>query len=502
MRSPWLAVALALLGALTAACGGSDGARSRPSDPESSGVPGEATETPVEARGPRAGPIAAPPFLVDWTTGPGLLRPIDPATASDIPGFEPIEFHWAQASLSSDRKTLAALVWPNPSYPRASLRLVDLEAWSERTAQRPLTSPGLVWSVTGEVIYAFEWVGAGTSLVAFDRRTLVARDVMALNFRLARMPVAIPGTTDLVALGYRVSNRESDTPTGDAFLAFIDPVAARVTKELPLPGLMVGQWRDSDRESPSGYWPAVAVSPDGSRSYIAHAESESVTVVDLQTRAIAASKSPVRGKPWWRRLGSSLVRELVTTASAKGGGSSARMTAAVSPDGRVLYVAGQSDERCPDTPMHCVEGRPLGLRVIDTSDLHLIVPDSAVAQFALSDDGAFVVGTAIWRTLTWREQDGGFVATETLHDSGVRVYSAPSGEHLATLELPFPASFLQVVIAPGTRYALLGGQRSSETASPSRHALAVLDLDRLAFTAQRDFVGGGAAFIVPDSPSR
>jgi hypothetical protein len=497
MRRPYLMTLLFLVAVISAACGGSDGERPQPPPVDFARLPDGTTATPAARRSLPA----TPPFLVESRSDGARLRPIDPATASDIPGFQPIAFSANRTFLSPDRRMLAALVSLYASGRSSNVRLIDLESWSERTAPQPVSNGArLVWSQDGETLYAFEWADAGTALVAFDRATLVARNVMTFDLRLAGTLFAIPGTTEFVALGYRVAHRDSDTPIGDAFLAFIDPMAAKVAKELPLPGLMVGQWPDADEQGYSAYSPAAALSPDGARIYIAHAESERITVVDTRERAIVDSREPMVARPWWRRFASRIGREFVATAEAKGGGNSGRMTAAVSPDGRYLHVAGEADERCPDGPWHCVEGRPLGLRTIDTSDLRVVMRDEAVAQFALSDDGAFLVGAATWRTMTWRDlgqNRGQVLATEERKNSGVRVYSARSGEHLATLELPFPAQSLQVVIAPGTRYALLDGQRPFEGAAGVRSSLAVLDLDRLAFTARRDFAGG-TAWIVPD----
>ena len=62
------------------------------------------------------------------------LRPIDPATAEDLPGYEPIDLKQAAHTLlSPDGRTLAVSITPGAAAlenSESTLHLLDLESWS------------------------------------------------------------------------------------------------------------------------------------------------------------------------------------------------------------------------------------------------------------------------------------------------------------------------------------------------------------------------------------
>src|SRR5258705_154290 len=74
--------------------------------------------------------------ITEKENGAGLqARPVDPATIVDLPGYAPIDFgHHYTYAVSPDRKVLAVITWPGDSNAGGSLRLIDLNTWTDTPA--------------------------------------------------------------------------------------------------------------------------------------------------------------------------------------------------------------------------------------------------------------------------------------------------------------------------------------------------------------------------------
>jgi len=324
------------------------------------------------------------------------LRPIDPATGRDLPGYIPLQLSLNGAvAISPDSRTAAVA--------RHHFALFDLERW------KPVGELGQLggvkeihWSSDGRRLYVrgdencqegpgFGWLcESRIETINVTSGKVVSR---------AQLPSAYlyphrywtSTRTDLAPKGHRVGrtlylfgafgnsnaiDTSDDRPTTAHVVAF-DLEAGKVQDELDLPGVLWGvrpEPYQPDEPTMVGYYPAVAVSPDGRRAYIVHADADRVTVVDLEGMRVERSDEIGRRQAsLFERFLSSLagnayakdvpIPEKSAAISRDGGPLYQEKWAAISPDGRFLYVGGVS-ERFPTGS--------LGLQVIDTGSLDIV----------------------------------------------------------------------------------------------------------------------------------
>ena len=160
---------------------------------------------------------------------------------------------------------------------------------------------------------------------------------------------------------------------------------------MTLPGVLVGQRHEeaADGEFNAIYLPARAMSPDGSRYYVIHPDTDRVTIVDLEEMSLERTVEIVKRKSPLERLASGFLGLFVSTAEAKGGLYMSKQTL-LSPDGRWLYITGVEDGD-PHIPPY---GRkPIGLKVVNTETMDVVYEEEGIGSIALSPDGRWLYGT-------------------------------------------------------------------------------------------------------------
>jgi hypothetical protein len=290
----------------------------------------------------------------------GVLRarPVDPTTLEDIHGFTPLELgHHYRALLSPDGRTLATIVWPSGSTNTGGvLHFVDPLAWTVRTTgvQIDGATTWLEWSKDGAQLFWMRYIGdphlTQYAIFSTDAATHAAREVM-------RLPAGFqPHETRLVGAGLAVvgAMHERGLATGDASVAFVDMSAGRISSLLPLAGLRLGQFNVTE----PGLYPYRMIMPGlawdlpRGRLIVVDAERDVLRVVDLNS---ATESGPLA----------------IRAHAAKGPGeakmvSTTRKVAALSPDGRWLYVSGlREDVAVHGADVHLT---PLALQRIDMTD--------------------------------------------------------------------------------------------------------------------------------------
>jgi len=295
--------------------------------------------------------------------GVGVLRarPIDPGTLADIPGFAPLELgHHYRSALSPDRRTLAVFVWPpsgGGSGAGGVLHLVDPIAWTDRTTDVRVDEnfDWLEWSANGKSLY---WIRA----VQTELQAVFATDLATLTIReIARLPAGFqPFDTRLIGSRIAVVGATNDRSLAqdDAGLVFIDTSSGRVSPPLRLPGLRLGQFAVSE----AGLYPYRMIVPgkawdlERGRLVLVDAERDVVHVIDLlhetesgplAIRPRSASKGPPGGA------------KMVSTT---------RKVAALSGDGRWLYVSGSREDVAANDPEQ-VTMVPVAVQRVDLSSM-------------------------------------------------------------------------------------------------------------------------------------
>lgn len=316
----------------------------------------------------------------DWID---LARPVDPNTLADLPGYPPISLgaHFVSA-LSPDGQTLAAFVMADPPAPfvgesagTAMLHLVNLATW-RATVLDVQTEEWVAWmdfAPDGRSLYWFAHPGFPGGEVRTPYHTFYRHDLgTQATSVVARLdgPLASDPTPTLHDDGvgggalalYRIPGDQAGRPTGVPQLLVLDPRTGRTRYDLRLDGVQEGclpQENGTDR----CHFPGLAWDWPRDRLYLAHAEADRVTVVDLARGAILAQRdiagvtnAPVKVSPWE-------TRERTTGAAGVRG-------ASVGAGGTRLYITGQTIEVEP-LPGGGWRERYLfpGLRVVDTAVL-------------------------------------------------------------------------------------------------------------------------------------
>jgi len=369
---------------------------SRSLTPEESGPPfGAGTNASADA------------VLLDWPNGErrAQLLAISGGSTHSL-GIE--DWDVFDASLSPSGRYAALAARDPASQMPSALVVVRLDSGRVEGSLETPSPHAVAWSTAGEQLYlvedrcaAYGNEGACESgwrhvLRTWDletNRTGVLHDVPFWTHGLS----VSPDGTSLYALGWRTELCCGIDVEGTPFLAAIDLASGLVRAEVSLPDLLLGQRIEELRHGEFGVWrqPALALAPDGSKAYIAHAEDEGITVVDLERLKVIRTSTPRFASGLLDRLGGWVASMGASRAEAKGGLYFAPQII-VSPDGSRLYVSGVGSETCAGQPYFaCVEGVPMGLRIIDADSLELLLEIDGISRIALSPDGAVLAGTAV-----------------------------------------------------------------------------------------------------------
>ncbi len=320
-------------------------------------------------------------LLVEWKEGGGELTPLDSALKS---AAAPLPLVQAGAMVASPDGSLVTV--PDA----AGMSLYRVDPWQLVAKAVNVSGPHeqLAWSPEGTKLHGIRY---GKRLREIDARTGETGELRELPLRADRF-ATIPGRETIVLLAYEGTDYASDVSR--VFLALVDTATGEVRSEVDLPAMSYGQRKESagGQEYFAGYWPAFAISPDGRRAYIAHSDSEAVTVVDLDRMTVEKTVSLHAPRSRWARFAASVRGVFVSRAEAKGG-LTFRREAMVSADGRWLYVTGSVARPCGF--FACEDNEPAGLWVIDTRTMQVVHREEGINHIAASPGGAYVAGSGV-----------------------------------------------------------------------------------------------------------
>ena len=308
------------------------------------------------------------------------LQAIDPDTLEDLPDLPPLEAPACSSGLSvQPAGQLGAIVLGaggGPACaqaPSAAVRLLDLRAWTwgadlalpaEATAPLRLDAP-LAWSPDSRWIYLLTATTSAPEtrqLWRLDSTASSPPTHISIDFIPQRIDPAPNGSAILV-LGGRSQDgsRAGAAVAGSAFVAIYDPQTLGERLRVPLSGLDLGL-----PDQPVGSLrPAVAMAPDGSRYYVAHADRPVLDVVDVRA-------------PHLERLERSIA--LRSSDAMRIAGASAAAWLHASPDGAHLYVWQLASAPEDD----------LGLQQVDVGSWRIQTLDPIAARLGSSLDGQWL----------------------------------------------------------------------------------------------------------------
>ncbi|MCA9829533.1 MAG: hypothetical protein KC495_03580 [Dehalococcoidia bacterium] len=377
-------------------------------------------------------------FVAAWEADANgaVVRPIDPATGEDLAGFDAIEVSGFTGGLLSPDGTMLA----------AGPYVIDLAAWSARQLDTPAGNDTVdAWMPDGRAIIALRANGSRTDVTLVPADGTKSHVLGTLNFTVGSRLVLSPDGTRLYVPGFETADGYVTDKPG--FLVVIDIATGAELGRVMVDGLLAGQLLEEDQGAGfyGLYAPAIAISPDGRRVYVVHAESPTITVIDTSRLEVVGEKSLRARKSGWKRLRGWLADRLWDTAEAKGGPSS-RPGIEVVGGGRYLALSGTTTEQCAGLDT-CWRGLPLGLRIVDAETLETVLEVPEVGAIAVSEDGKTLAGVGTWQGPPVRS-DGWL----TLHGSGITIVDLTSMT-VSTVIDP-GGRFEMPVITRDGRYAL------------------------------------------------
>lgn len=406
----------------------------------------ESTAGAVSASTTIAAPstTASPPTTS--TTQPvaaaGHLIKLDPLTLEPVPGLDPFPLmsdSWTM--LSVDQSSLLRFEWDE----RVQINygtVIDVEAWEQ--IGRFELGPHTGRVVLESTLYAYDHVeghllavdvrtGEITTVATWPQGLWLWDDLHVLsNGRIAALGTASADTTD---------------PTPEYSVFVYDPNSAATT-EIP-----VGEMErvnehtgvfDGDYEIPDSNSPGVAWGRD--RVYVVHADGPEVLEVDVEAGGARIHTPDLNS--WWDRLWATWI----PAASAKGPSLGTYTSAALSPDGRHLYISGNrqvvetaADGSLIDTSEH------MGLMVIDTETWEAIDTPDLTIQFVRSSNGQ-VLGTDTISLQPWIDHlyvlsvsETGMIETRGPFANSSGLCESSGGGHLICFDYGSTATRIRVI---------------------------------------------------------
>jgi DNA-binding beta-propeller fold protein YncE len=436
----------------------------------------------------------------DWDSGaPGAGRaalvPLDPRTAEELGRHEPFSAGQSfSAALSPDGRLLAASRAETQDGGTRKLEIFDLASWRALDLDQSLPKGVAIigWHADGSRVYLMEEIR--------DHRWLQNRTVYAVSpsdgaWEIAAevkdwtwsLPILSPDGATIYLPSYSSSQCCGIDVQGDPFIVATDLQTGGTLGSVDLPRLVVGQRLEARvRSNPDysvGRWPGLAVAPDGNRLYIAHADEDRLTVVDLRRLVVERTVEISESRSALSRFGSWLLGQFVSTAEAKGGLRYAKQ-ALVSQDSRYLYVTGQASTTCEEVPYFECGVEPVGLQVIDLGNMKLVRKVPGIDSLKVTPDGGYLlgIGTAIDYRSGHAESRG----------FGLKLIDAESFELVAHMQPD--RIFAQLSVSPDGRYAYLLSEgdgwvenKANDTRSCEAdcHRITVVDLDAAAVITER-----------------
>lgn len=303
------------------------------------------------------------------------LHVVDPDTGAALAGYAPIELgKYANYVATPDGKTLAAIVYPSNLFTARGgptggvLQLIDLQAWRVMTTTLTFNEGGgaPVFSPDGRslVLVGLSATWPPTPLlhwVDVTQRREVAQ--IPLEFRPAHMRFTADGHSILL-YGNTMGVGAVDV-NAQVYVAQVNALDLTVQWQVVLPAILDGLYNfagDEPHSNPTSsftWQPAVVFAPQTAHLYIAHADSDELTVVDfdrhtVRTTAIRPAQSWVER---WLALTAQVVKAKVLNGTSK--------QAVIAPDGKTLYVVGVRGDFTDGVYAETA----LGIQVIDLSQM-------------------------------------------------------------------------------------------------------------------------------------
>jgi hypothetical protein len=343
----------------------------------------------------------------DKTEG-NVLFPLDPVSGEALPGYTPISLGQSSYhAFSPDQRTLAVVTYPTPSTLNGDLVLIDLPAWKTQHFELGLVGwvSTMIFSPDGKQLAIahgdpVHWL----TIFDLEQETIIAQSetdsyVSRLKFTESGKELMLYSPTIDIANGLSAGSPQVS-------LHDVADLSSRWSAELE--DVHDGIFPKDENVTPSNIHepgqafyisPGLAFAPNRDALYIVHADSNQLTTVDFSAQKIETVEIQAH-LTWFERL-----------LSLTAGVAHAKITdgltrqAAVSPDGKFLYVVGVNNASFQDKQGNWqMEQTPLGLEIIQTNDGSRVKHfESDATEMSLSPDGRFLYLKSWGEKAPWTE---------------------------------------------------------------------------------------------------
>ncbi|MGH8950247.1 MAG: YncE family protein [Acidimicrobiia bacterium] len=338
------------------------------------------TPTIGELAPPTTRPAPTTTLDVDRTT----VYPVDPVTLEALPGYSPIPMgDWAWGVSSPNGRWLALVRGDDTGGGGESLSglaLIDIPAWELAGEWAQIESSPMAVTDDG-VIYTVSYSGPGPQLV---RATVGSDPDVLAELSPGFSPWDLPwfGDDEIVLAGH--SYGVSSTP-GTMSVVTVDATSG-TTVETPIPQGLVGPIEvielESGRLGVVDSFPALTWAENEGRLLVVPPIEDLVIEFDTATRAITQHRF---GGESDARPAAEISQAQVNAAEIW---ASSRRTAALSPDGRVMFVSGTAGKIVEEDGAAVSITTPSGILTIDTESWEVIDRlDAPISDLFLSPDG-------------------------------------------------------------------------------------------------------------------
>ena len=337
--------------------------------------------TPPQATAPPDAFASTPTIGPSTTTRPAptttldtervVLQRVDPVSLEPMTAFEPIPMGdalWGSVASSDGRYLAATVDAAGSGVPE--MRLVDLQSWM------PVTS----WPESGDFMFHIDQHGSVFYVTygATAEFRFAATDSTGSTL-ITSLPAhyglwGAESVTEALFLLYGTKPAEPGSERQEqVFVATVQlDEAGAVLAEIPLPGAVIGQVDPVSQGPWAGYLytsPSFTWDPVGARLLVVHGDEDVISEVDIETGQVVEH----------------------TTAGTVDLQLGARRLSALSPDGRLLYVATRTVELVEDDDNWMVITRPGGVKTIDTTTWEMVVrTDEPISDIWVSPNGALL----------------------------------------------------------------------------------------------------------------
>jgi DNA-binding beta-propeller fold protein YncE len=324
-----------------------------------------------------------------------VLFPLHPVSGEALPSYTPISLGQSSYhAFSPDQHTLAVVIFPTGSTSNGSLLLIDLPAWKTQRIELELVGwvSNMVFSPDGKQL-AIAHGESNHKLTIFNIQQGVITSQGNTDSYVSRLKFTESGK-ELMLYSPAVDTTNG-LSAGPPEILLLDAADLSPRWSAELENVHDGIFPKDKNVTPSNIHepgqafymsPGLVFAPDRDVLYVVHADSDQLTTVDFGAQQIETVKIQTH-LTWFERL-LSLTAGVAHAKIADG----TNKQAAVSPDGKFLYVVGVNNSSFQDKQGNWqMEQTPLGLEIIQTSDGSRVERiENDATEISLSPDGRFL----------------------------------------------------------------------------------------------------------------